>query len=101
MKITKEQVLEALILIEKYKIQEELNFKKLSIPSDNRRLLDVGFDARIINAIRVIGVETLGELVGLERDALCRVRNVGRGSIENVNLILNSLGYEYPYFIKK
>ena len=99
--ITKEEVLKALDIIEKYNIQERSNLKDIDIKSDTRQLRYLGFSSRILNALSNFEINTLGELVNYDRNDLYRLPNLGQGSIEQINLKLDSLGFEYPYFLKR
>lgn len=96
--ITKEQVLEAFDIIEKYQEQERQKIKELEVEADKRSLLILGLNTRELNCLKAAGIETIGELLSFDRFDLRKLRNMGKKGIDDVNKKLKDFGIETPNF---
>lgn len=96
--ITKEQVLEAFHIIEKYQEQERQKIKELEVEADNRSISILGLNTRELNCLKAYDVETIGELLTIDRLELRKFRNLGKKGINNINKKLKDLGIETPDF---
>lgn len=50
-----------------------------------RTLAFLGFSARIVHALRGKGIITLGDLMGMRRSSLSRIRNIGARSVAEID----------------
>lgn len=96
--ITKEEVLNALDIIEKYQEQERQKIKELGVESDKRSILILGLNARELNCLRAANIETIGELLSIDRFELRKFRNIGKRTIDGINRKLKDFGIETPDF---
>ena len=83
--ITKEQVLEALIVIENYKNQSLLDVNKIEKESDKRSIMCLELQTRERNCLRVAGINTIGELLATDRHDIRKFRNLGKKSVILIN----------------
>jgi len=101
--ITKERVLEALEVIEKYKIQEISNIKKIenktNKATDKRSVVCLGLETREFNCLKSAGVHTVGELLSVDRCDLRKIRNLGRKGIVMINESLKADGIKTNDFL--
>ena len=101
--ITKKQVLEALELIEKYKTQELSRVKqiekKTNEATDKRSIVCLGLKTREINSLKAADVNTVGELLNVDRFDLRRFRNLGSKGIAMINEALKEDGIETESFV--
>src|SRR5574344_1189588 len=97
-KYTKEEVLKALDIIEKYKEQERQKIKELEVEADKRSILILGLNTRELNSLKAYDIETIGELLDLDRFELRKFRNIGKKGIDNINKKLKDFGIETPDF---
>ena len=101
--ITKKQVLEALEVIEKYKTQELINVKqiekKINEATDKRSIVCLGLKTREINRLKAADVNTVGELLNIDRFDLRRFRNLGSKGIVMINEALKKDGIETESFV--
>lgn len=71
-----------------------------------KRLVDCGFTVRTLNCLKSAGIETVGDLLRVERGSLLKVRNFGKKSITELDSFLESIGKEWgseyvvPYYPK-
>jgi len=96
--ITKEEVLNALDIIEKYQEQERQKIKELEVESDKRSILLLGLNTRENNGLRAGDIETIGELLSIDRSDLRKFRNIGKQGIYDINRKLKDFGIETPDF---
>lgn len=54
--ITKEQVLEAFDIIEKYQEQERQKIKELEVEADKRSILILGLNTKELNCLKAAGI---------------------------------------------
>ena len=100
-KYTKEEVLKALDIIEKYKEQELQKIKEIEVEADKRSILILGLNTRELNSLKANDIETIGELLDLDRFELRKFRNIGKKGIDNINKKLKDFGIETPDFRTK
>ena len=96
--ITKEQVLEAFDIIEQYQEQERQKIKELEVEADKRSILILNLNTRELNCLKAADIETIGELLAVDRFALRRFRNIGKKGIIDINKKLKDFGIETPDF---
>ena len=96
--ITKEEVLKAFDIIEKYKEQELQKIRELGVEADKRSILILGLETRTLNCLRSYGIETIGELLAIDRFEIRKFRNIGKKVIDDINKKLKDFGIETPDF---
>jgi len=96
--ITKVEVLNALDLIEKYKEQQMQKINQLEADSDPRSIFLLGLNRREINCLQAAEIETIGELLAVDRHDLRRFRNLGRKGINDINKKIKDFGINTPEF---
>lgn len=96
--ITKEEVLNAFDIIEKYQEQERQKIKELEVESDKRSILILGLNTRERNGLMAANIKTIGELLSIDRFELRKFRNVGKKTIDGINRKLKDFGIETPDF---
>ena len=96
--ITKDEVLKALDLIEKYKEEQIQKIHKLEIETDTRSILILGLNTREINCLKSAQIETIGELLAVNRFDLKKYRNIGKKGIIDINKKLKDFGIDTPEF---
>ena len=98
--ITKEEVLKAFDIIEKYKEQELQKIKEIEVEveADKRSILILGLKTRELNSLKANDIETIGELLAIDRFELRKFRNMGKKGIDNINKKLKDFGIETPDF---
>lgn len=94
--ITKEEVLQAFDIIEKYQEQEKQKIKALE---DQRSILILGLKTRELNCLKAVGIETIGQLLSIDRFYLRKIRNLGMIGIKEINKKLKDLGIETTDFL--
>lgn len=99
--ITKDEVLKALDLIDKYKEQQKQAIQDLEVKTDNRSILILGLNTREINCLKSAEIETIGELLAVNRFDLRRYRNIGKKGIIDINKKLKDFGIDTPEFLTK
>ena len=99
--ITKDEVLKALDIIQKYKEQQEQIIKKIEVKEDPRSLLILGLNTRELNCLKSAEIETIGELLAVDRFKLRRLRNLGTKGVININKKLKDFGIDTPEFLTK
>lgn len=90
--ITKKEVLSAINLIESYKIQELIQIKSLAVESDKRNISILGLGTREEKCLYSYEINTIGELLNLNRRELIRFRNLGKKGVESINKSLKGIG---------
>ena len=98
MKITKEQVIEALAIVEAYKEQSISKLKQIEKDSDIRSVNCLNLPTRELNCLRSWGIKTIGELLSTDRDELRKCRNLGSKGICKINEALESIGVNTEFF---
>ena len=96
--VTKEEVLNALDIIEKYQEQEKQKIKELEVESDKRSILILGLKTRELNGLRAENIKTIGELLSIDIFELRKFRNIGKKGIDDINRKLKDSGIETPDF---
>lgn len=96
--ITKDEVLKAFEVIEKYKEQERQKIKELEVESDKRSILLLGLKTREINCLKASEIETIGELLAVDRFELRKYRNLGKKGIIDINKKLKDFGIDTDEF---
>ena len=96
--ITKKEVLNALDLIEKYKEQQMQKIIEIEADSDPRSIFLLGLNRREINCLQAAEIETIGELLAVDRHDLRRFRNLGRKGINDINKKIKDFGINTPEF---
>jgi len=99
--ITKEEVLNAFDIIEKYQEQERQKIKELEVESDKRSILILGLNTRELNCLMAANIKTIGELLSIDRFELRKFRNIGKKTIDGINRKLKDFGIETPGFRNK
>ena len=101
--ITKEQVLIAVEIIEKYKIQEKTNINQIEETAikaeDKRSIKCLGLKTRENNCLRNAGINTVGELLCESRRGLIKYRNMGAKGILMINKAIKDDGIDTEDFI--
>jgi len=102
MGITKEQVLRAIEVIEKYKAQGLATIKSMEIDKDKRDIGILGLNGRAYNTLIDSNTRTIGELISINRRDLKKYRNMGRKGIIAINEAMKSNGinkepFDLPY----
>jgi DNA-directed RNA polymerase subunit alpha len=97
--ITKEQVLKAFDIIEKYQEQERQKINELEVEADKRSILILNLNTRELNGLRAEDIKTIGELLAVDRVDLRKYRNIGKKGINNINKKLKDFGIETPDFL--
>ena len=96
--ITKDEVLKALDIIDKYKEQQKQIIKDLEVKEDTRSVLILGLKTREINCLKSAEIQTIGELLAIDRFELRRYRNIGKKGIIDINKKLKDFGIDTPEF---
>ena len=96
--ITKEEVLKAFDLIDKYKEQEKQIIQNLEVKKDPRSFLILGLKTREINCLKAVEIETIGQLLAVDRFELRKYRNIGKKGIVDINKKLKDFGIDTPEF---
>lgn len=96
--ITKDEVLKAIDIIEKYQEQERQKIKQLDVESDKRSILFLELNTRELNCLKAADIETIGELLAVDRFELRKFRNIGKKGIDDINKKLKNFGIETPNF---
>jgi len=101
--ITKEQVLQALLLIDRYKIQEQISVNELinktNRETDKRSIVCLGLKTRELNCLKSADINTVGELLNIDRFDLRRFRNLGLKGIVMINKALKDDGIVTEDFV--
>lgn len=97
--ITKKQVKEAIEIIEQYKQQQYSIIRDLNKESDTRHLITLNLNIREFNCLRARGVQTIGELLAIDRHELIKFRNLGVKGIEKINASLENIGIKTEPFL--
>jgi DNA-directed RNA polymerase alpha subunit len=96
--ITKEEVLKAIEIIERYKIQQSQIVDKLEekiIENTNTKSINqLGLSPKSIKCLWSIDVFTIGELLNIHPNGLRCVRYLGRKSIIDINKALEEKGFD-------
>ena len=96
--ITKDEVLNAFNIIEKYKEQQKQLIQNLEVEADTRSILILGLKTREINSIKAAEIETIGELLAVSIHDLRKFRNLGKKGIIDINKKLKDFGINTPEF---
>ena len=99
MRITKEQVLEALIVIENYKNQSLFDVNRIEKESDKRSIMCLGLQAREHNCLKAANIDTIGELLAIDRYEIRKFRNLGKKAVMLINEALKAKGIETEDFV--
>ena len=61
-------------------------------------LLILKLNTRSLNCLRAANIETIGELLSIDRFELRKFRNIGKKGIDDINRKLKDFGIETPDF---
>jgi DNA-directed RNA polymerase subunit alpha len=75
-------------------IQEEDPETVLAAETETRALSDLGLSPRVLNALRSRQIETVGQVMSMDRDQLLSIRNFGPRSLRELSDALVENGYE-------
>jgi DNA-directed RNA polymerase subunit alpha len=75
-------------------VEEEDAESVLAAEVDNRALADLGLSPRVLNALRSRQIETVGQVMAMDRDQLLSIRNFGPRSLRELTDALVENGYE-------
>jgi len=92
--ITKEQVLNAIDLIESYKTQESNKINAIIVKSDNRKIETLDLNKRSYRSLKAAKINTIGELTRYDLSDLRKFRNLGDKSILDIMKCLKIKGIE-------
>ena len=99
MMITKDEFSKALDIIDKYKEQQKKITQDLEIEADTRSLLILGLKTRQNNCLIIHAkIETIGQLIAVDRFDLRKFRNIGIKGIIDINKKLKDFGINTPKF---
>lgn len=77
-------------------IRAKYHEKEVSEDVKKTRLIDLPFSVRMLNAIkRDAGIETLGELLRINKASIYKLRNVGKKTIKEIDEFYKEHGYEW------
>lgn len=96
--ITKDELLKAFDIIEKYKEQQKQIIKELEVKEDQRSILILGLKTREVNCLKSAEIETIGDLLSIDRRDLRRIRNLGDKGINDINQKLKEAGVSTTEF---
>lgn len=92
MKITKKQVIKAIEIIEEYHRQQSKKLETyLEKDLDKRSILTLNLNTRENNSLIAEDIQTIGDLLRIDRHELRKLRNLGNKGIVLIN---NALKYE-------
>jgi len=60
------------------------------------KIENLNIEPRTYNALKHSGVNVLGDIIGKNETDLLRIRNIGRGALENLKIALKPYGYTIP-----
>ena len=96
--ITKDELLKAFDIIEKYKEQQKQIIKELEVKEDQRSILILGLKTREVNCLKSAEIETIGDLLSIDRRYLRRIKNLGDKGINDINQKLKEVGVNTTEF---
>ena len=77
-------------------IRAKYHEKEVSEDVKKTRLIDLPFSVRMLNAIKgEAGIETLGELLRINKASIYGLRNVGKKTIKEIDEFYKEHGYEW------
>ena len=94
----KDEVLKAFNLIEEYIEQQKRIIKDLEVKEDSRSILILGLNTREETSLKSADINTIGELLSIDRLELRLYRNIGKKGIININTKLKDFGINTPEF---
>ena len=94
----KGEVLKAFDLIEEYIEQQRRIIKDLEAKEDSRSILILGLNTREETSLKSADINTIGELLSIDRLELRLYRNIGKKGIININTKLKDFGINTPEF---
>jgi len=65
------------------------------------KLVDLGLSVRALNCLKAADVETLGDLVGFNRNDLLKFRNFGKKSLTELEALLSQMNLQFGMDISK
>lgn len=94
----KDEVLKAFNLIEEYIEQQKRIIKDLEAKEDSRSIFILGLNTREETSLKSANINTIGELLSIDRFELRLYRNIGKKGIININRKLKDFGINTPEF---
>ena len=94
----KDVVLKAFDIVEEYIKQQKRIIKDLEAKEDSRSILILGLNTREETSLKSADINTIGELLSIDRLELRLYRNVGKKGIININTKLKDFGINTPEF---
>lgn len=94
----KDVVLKAFEIVEEYIEQQKRIIKDLEAKEDSRSILILGLNTREETSLKSADINTIGELLSIDRFELRLYRNVGKKGIININTKLKDFGINTPEF---
>ena len=94
----KDVVLKAFDIVEEYIEQQKRIIKDLEAKEDSRSILILGLNTREETSLKSADINTIGELLSIDRFELRLYRNVGKKGIININTKLKDFGINTPEF---
>lgn len=94
----KDEVLKAFNLIEEYIEQQKRIIKDLEAKEDSRSIFILGLNTREETSLKSADINTIGELLSIDRFELRLYRNIGKKGIININRKLKDFGINTPEF---
>ena len=103
--ITEGQYLDALYLVRNYmkQVTKEMNSAKVEVglssnPIFNKKMVDISSSVRLLNCLKCNNIDTIGDLVRIERSEFFKFRNFGMRSMRELEQILEDNGLEFNMF---
>lgn len=84
-------------MIAAFKREDEIDEEEedvVTVESDTRALADLGLSPRVLNALRSRQIETVGQVMSMDRDQLLSIRNFGPRSLRELTDALEENGYQ-------
>ena len=79
----------------KERLSEYENERKIAFSIFQKRMCDLPFASKTVNALKNINCETLGDLVKLDKTDLKKVRNIGNKSLTEIEDFITSHGLHW------
>lgn len=80
-------------------LDEEIHTEEEELENDDNRIMNITVEEldltlRSFNCLKRAGINTVGEIIEIERDELAKIKNFGKKSFEEVEQKINDLGLE-------
>ena len=97
--VTPEQVMEALLVIERYKLQSKAEVLRkqianleLQVPELDKHIVELNLSVRTYNCLRAAEILTLREIMNSKESELIKLRNFGPKGLNEVIELLDKYG---------